>query len=684
MPWSEHVQPLEAALRDGELGAELTRVANAVLVALRNDGLLGQLTQEHRLHEKPNTDNPHIYAGAILASLARSRSQIIRSAMIKYDHWRDIEAERRRVHAIQHAISSIIRWLQARQHPIEPGYLLRWDQVHPDERRSTIDSYAEPSLDEYSGLILGLTSVCGLGSSPWCHRTHDAATLILSQISSYLRWTNGWLVRPVQRDLTLRGPALAANSYPLGRVFADLHFHDRFANYRPLMISRDVEGFIENSQDGLRSLREGGADCAHAEEVYEKTIRPLVMAKEIAGTTRFVKWAGLLTAAAGVLTGSLDFGLAAVAAGSSALAQWGERRIEEVSDQELWNMFGLALGPGAADAGGYNLPIFDRFCLAGFTPHEFQKRSERKIDGGERYGWAVFGIACRLWFSQGVVSADECQTYIKEMGRSIRALAPTSGAPAVEPTLEAVEGFLLGWSMLCVLFDIDPRIRWEDVIDPPWSSLYGPEDLPSPRSPRLRTLGTSIRVLKTHKDQAWPTLWMIPLIVEESDGLPFRLLQLEKASDAYIAGEYDKEWVLSNDEAERSYMLMVVGWDVLKYIANPDEPENSSMATLVDPDDHIAEMLREFDRELRKWATPESSFEELEELVPYCWECAAARAFPEGREEYVGAKILKVPARGSTDDDLDDATFELRRHNEPQPNFTSLSIKLNVRIWSER
>lgn len=239
----------------------ITDAANRVLESLGIEGDIDQITVPARVAERTNKENPLIVVGALLPSMAISRLFTIASGEDKYCSKTNNATERERLHGVKTGIHHILLWLRRRQHPLKPGYFLRWQQTQLDGRETVQDWFAEPSLDEYSGLLLAISWTlklvpyynCGLPNS-WESAVQNELSKMMSDVSAYLKSTDGWLVRPGKNDLTARGPHLVVNAYPIALALNPRGNWQGFKNEYPFELSDFTKDMIENSAKSLESI----------------------------------------------------------------------------------------------------------------------------------------------------------------------------------------------------------------------------------------------------------------------------------------------------------------------------------------------------------------------------------------------------------------------------------------------
>jgi hypothetical protein len=155
------------------------------------------------------SENPLIHTGLLLASLAVRDRQYPR------------ESERTLMKKI------IARMSELAQRTSEAGYILREDRMATPngfctlkENVAEIDRRWEPSSDEYSGLLVGLSFVY--------HYTRDqelraAVKALSADIATYLRHHDYYLERPcTDGGLAWRGSTLIANAYAFEKVFESM------------------------------------------------------------------------------------------------------------------------------------------------------------------------------------------------------------------------------------------------------------------------------------------------------------------------------------------------------------------------------------------------------------------------------------------------------------------------------
>jgi hypothetical protein len=435
-----------AELRDVLLGpAGIAVKAMADTVLTNSQGMLAKLVQVDKVDTwtAEDGDNPHIRAGAILMSLsiscALARTDAAANAALK-------------------GVAGILTWLEHRRHPAESGYFLRWKQAELDSRAG--DNWkAEPSLDEYSGLLLGLSWLRKLGPlfrvpSP---ELLGRANTLWNGIRDYLKRTEGWLVRPGARDLTARGPDLAASATILTELFG-------YRNDHPLALSDNVKGILERSKkyyDEYSSGNNGFKDAYGSTIKLADALLKMQSADEALLLSELaLDLLAFFGAIANPLVGSLFFMLAGAV---DAIRGVYDDNVLKVTSFDLWRLFGAALGsPYRVDGGGFNAEIFDRNNLAAFWAGNVglgqvaASRYTRPLQA-DRDGWRILTLAGKYCFAQTGVIGDLADSLNAEVGH-FRAMSE------VPSNLETIEGFVLGWSLLCFVADVDPGIEWAKYV----------------------------------------------------------------------------------------------------------------------------------------------------------------------------------------------------------------------------
>ena len=344
--WPSPIAELRETLQ-GPVGDAMRQMADTVLSDSREQ--MSKLFDPKKVDAwtADDGDNPHIRVGALLTALSISCLHARSDADIA---------------ATLEGISGLVSWLEHRKHPSEPGYLLRWKQKNLDSRADQ-DWKAEPSLDEYSGLLMGLSWLRDL--SPAIRQMPPNLKLraedLWSGIGKYLARTDGWLVRPGAGDLTARGPDLAASAWILGRLF------DGFHNEHPLRLSNETKAVFERSKLYL-------ATCDLDDEfkrAYKGTIAmadALLKAQEAQRALAIADLALDLLAFAGMAVCPVASSLLFMLGGATnAINDLYNEKVLNADALNLWRLFGTALGsPYSVDGGGFNAEIFDRNVLAAF------------------------------------------------------------------------------------------------------------------------------------------------------------------------------------------------------------------------------------------------------------------------------------------------------------------------------
>ncbi len=437
--WPSPVAELREVLM-GSTGNALRLMADTVLTNAQN--LLAKQVQRDQvdLWRPDDGDNPHIRAGAVLVALSISCVYASSDPAAK---------------AALRGIEGIVNWLEHRRHPNEPGYLLRWKQSQLDSRQGD-DWKAEPSLDEYSGILLGLGWLRKLGprfrvSSP---ELMGRVNALWDGIDSYLNGTEGWLVRPGGRDLTARGPDLAVSGFILYQLFGHRYEH-------PFELSDSVKDIIKRSQNYYDScdLGDNGFKATYSGTI--KLVEFILKGNEVSKAMLLSELAlDLLTLGGFVVNpgvGSFCFMLAGAV---SAIRENYDEKLLGVHSGELWGLFAKALGsPYRVDGGGFNAHIFDRQGLAAFWEgnvgmSSYMKNRYTRPLQADRNGWRILTLAGRYIYSSASMPVDELANTLNAEIGYFRAMGQ------VPTNLETLEGFLLGWCLLCFVADVDPEIDW--------------------------------------------------------------------------------------------------------------------------------------------------------------------------------------------------------------------------------
>jgi hypothetical protein len=99
--------------------------------------------------------------------------------------------------------------------------------------------------------------------------------------------------------------------------------------------------------------------------------------------------------------------------------------------------------------------------------------------------------------------------------RDIRAMVPEGGDPPPPVNLQTIEGFVHGWTMLCLVLDMDPQLNWSNIIEPRFYSCT-PDELNSytPLLPRFQLELEQVVIDEVREPEEEPELWMVPIIIE--------------------------------------------------------------------------------------------------------------------------------------------------------------------------
>lgn len=444
----------------------LIYAANKTLHAINERGDIKELTNPHYIdHGETNDDNPMIIGGGLMASMAISRLFAASTGKKKLDARENVEVEKARLQATKAGILRLLYWFDARRHTDEPGYLVRWKQSE-QEGRTGRDWLAEPSLDEYSGLFMGLSWLRALtywGPTPsnqWQKIINFAMNRHFKDIERYLKKTRGWLVRPTKNDMTVRGPLLFFNTYPLNKIMSG------YNNSKIFDIGDAEKEMIKNSIKSFELMDDPNSGIHRN---YKSSVNFAKRLKQIDDGTKWGTVASALIAVGSLATGgialALGAGLVALGVGIGH-----DKLAKTINSWKFWKTSGDTLGkPISVDAGGYNTPIFDRFSLAAMWSADhrikeaFYARSDRRF-GGDDNGWMTFGIAGRIWMG---VDIGNPKAWVRRLILDSDAVVPQDGRPVKRMSTNAlrpVEGFVLGWAIIALALDIDPEIEWENYI----------------------------------------------------------------------------------------------------------------------------------------------------------------------------------------------------------------------------
>ncbi len=229
--------------------------------------------------------------------------------------------------AIDSALQGLRHWLEHREGGWgqQPGYFCRWGE---DENFQTSEYFethwkAEPSLDEYSGLLLGLRWATALGTPG----ISQAANNWLSHISIYLTETGGWLVTGGE-FFVVRGPDILANAFPLRCILP------QYSLQYPLRLGSRFNEYFHASYARLQRFKSLLAQhpedsvCAEFVEKYGETLEPNRQVHDTKDDVDF--WEKVVTIVATVVLGpvGLALGLAGIYYINKAIG-----KVENVTDE---------------------------------------------------------------------------------------------------------------------------------------------------------------------------------------------------------------------------------------------------------------------------------------------------------------------------------------------------------------
>lgn len=551
--WPSELAGLRELLLDEKLYGLVTKAANRILESFRDSAQLNYFADKTQHADTQPRENPHIVAGALLCALAVSHDCVTRTAYYKATNDIPNDTERDNYLALQTCFLGVQDWLRKRQHPANPGYFLRYAQVTPGDRTHPDNWRAEPSLDEYSGLIFGLT---------WSlYLLHDVYSLegkscfeahTLRRIGQYLQSTHGWLVRPETQDFTLRGADLPVYSYSISRV---LDFRNRI----PIWLNDQVKGYLDNSLNNRESLP------PDARKQYDDLLGPLEKYRQIREKISFWEWAAKFVGAA--LGGPVGYGL--VAAATHALNQQIEDHTDLVSDETVWKTLAASFAPPASiDAGGFNVHIFDRFSLAASwmadatIEETHHKRSLRRISG-DRWGWQLLSAAGRIWFGSDFSAGDIATVFENNALIALKDTPPPAN-------LETLEGFVSSWAIMCVALDMDVGLDWRDKISLRDETIQG---LAAPMLPRFEFQIDSATLTQVKEPIEEPSLWVVAVMIESSSGVR-RIDETLGVNCAHVASrvgatlgaplavaDLRDRWPAMPSQATIDVLLVIVAWE---------------------------------------------------------------------------------------------------------------------------
>ena len=521
------LKQLRELLLQRDVKCQMAWAANVTLGKLvESPGLLTQLLDGVSA-SRGDTENQHDIVGALQCALGVSRLFTINAGFKKAMAGQPIDDEIKQLRATKGAMKALIKWAESLRHPNENGFLFRWTQERGLEDRTPNNWEAEPSLDEYSGLLMGLNWAMALVadpgflsvpspqdiSSPWNSWVKDHVANLFRGVNEYLISSHGMLVRPNNRDYVIRGPNLVWYSYPLSLILFGYSIGEQYRVIKPLEFTRKLEEFLETSKNHNQNYPRD--EDPHKR--YDDTIHFLQVWEAVAH--------GRVPPDPLIL----------------ALLSW-IRPFIDSPDLVEWVGYGEVLGDNKDS--GSNLAIFDRFSVAAFwlsrihfvaspDPNElrviqkaFSRRAKRDWDHEDEVVRS-FGKACKVWFgefSEGYSPANFVDKLIHEAAR------------LYEPRglWRRVDGFVYAWSLICLALDIDPELTWDTVID---HSRYGEyEELGHHQVPvpRLECVLDTVKVEKritycTYSDGvrvppnsteaareafSLPSLWLIPIRID--------------------------------------------------------------------------------------------------------------------------------------------------------------------------
>jgi hypothetical protein len=451
--WPGPLAQLRQAFAVGEPAkTRLIQRANDAIGEFLETGLWQFLTEPNYAHgHRPTTENPHQAAGALLAALAISRYFTIYAGIRKAPlPDTTIRAERTQLYAAKGGMYAIEQYVKSmgdydqeacRECPAG-GYFVRWG-VPGVESRGEGDWQAEPSLDEYSGLVMGQSWLHALAPAfwvePWSGRMQARAREVLDGIGGYLEYNNGWLARPRQyhRDFTVRGPQLCLSAWPVHLALRRFH-QPTWRRETPLRWPKRPSNQLDRSLEKLDSYDHSSGLYKR----YKKTLDALKTWRKAVDTIEALKWFQLV-----------GFPLPQLAGAFKA-------KVVDLADRDLWKLFGEALAKNTDVGEEYNTAIFDLYSLGAYwecdsvVEEAFHLRSKRSYEK-EQAGWRSLGLAAKVWFGSDFDPQEVVDRLLAD-----------GGFDRGKGHQRRAAGHVLGWSLLGLALDVEPELVWPLTLVP--------------------------------------------------------------------------------------------------------------------------------------------------------------------------------------------------------------------------
>ncbi|WP_437835616.1 hypothetical protein [Sorangium sp. So ce1153] len=550
----ETFKTLRAVIKDS---AVLKQRAQLALSKLGQTNLLKALTDvtgETTVHLRTatvfeNVDNPHILTGALLAILAASYHFTYQTALLKHQAGESIHNEEDKAKVISGAILSILKRLRALEKNFGKGlkgYIVRWRLTSSTYRGTPEDCWAEPSWDEYGGLLHALRLVISVYDQvrvPIGYRceVRDLARQLHSGILDYFRSSDGLLALPYEqgaRQLVMRGCHGVIGSYAVGWFQ-----RDGVKDFYPFTVSRETLAFIDESVLKAWKIPDFPASDPSQPAGYLRAeyLKNVMLWKFIADTGLFLTGA-VLAATFGVplAVPGVSFLPAAVIALIGA-----DATLKSLTSRDIWmsfaKVFSLEQGEGGlvgtflsppVGVGGFDVQIFDRYSLHSWTSDMaqiWQVRGKRTLSY-DRLGWRSMTEACRVWFGcveDAMHTAGALEADAGEMNKKVDGWDPAADPVPPYVTMEYLEGALLSSAYLALALDIEPEIdlraAWPDLFFtaavPEFQWIRQQQQQQPPRP--VHRIGIALTAFTKVLNYEWngddPRFWVIPFAIRPND-----------------------------------------------------------------------------------------------------------------------------------------------------------------------
>ena len=455
-------------------------------------------------------DNPHLYCGDLLVALAVSEhffnhpDVATQSAMNDWDKGR-VSSQLDLVHALIEAMVGRMKSMSERSP--ERGYMPRWIAKSGPVGDSSTARQGDPSIDEYSGILMGLNWTQQLVAPYTGHvvvgpkvRGDDTSEIVagpsneytmdigahcrslLSDVKSYFELRGYWLIRPRDPvDVCFNGPFSVAARYGIEAALASALGGDPGVGghpFQPPQIAVDAYNnsraeiphldyyLVRKDPDSNKSAADSYAQTLDMLELFvlptskEATdlLAPLVIATVEAAAV-IMPWLPALAAAeAPVIVQSLVVnctGLDAWRLFSSVIGNAAQlQKVIDVASAVIKQK------PFQLNNNSFMVPIYDRIALAAWDRPEVQSSwidSSHRPGGFDAKFWRPLTLGIAAWMGSDIVGTDD---YVSQLIPPADDPDFNFGAAGGAAEQALPESALVGYSLLALALDFDPAIDW--------------------------------------------------------------------------------------------------------------------------------------------------------------------------------------------------------------------------------